>query len=136
MRKLFAAAAAAFCTLAMFAGTADAQTQPTGVWRNPRNSVHVRIEPCGPAMCGTVVWASPRAQERARAEGMETLIGAELFRQLRPEAADSWTGRMFVPDLRRTVPGTLRVRSPDAVEASGCMMGGLVCRSQTWTRVS
>lgn len=136
MRKLFAAAAAIFCMVSAFAGTADAQTQPTGVWRNPKNSVHVRIQPCGRDMCGTVVWASPRAQQRARQAGTPNLVGAQLFRQLQREGGSSWAGRVFVPDLRRTVPGRLRVRGPNAVEASGCVAGGLVCRTQTWTRVS
>jgi len=136
MKKLIAAAAAVFCAVSSFAGTADAQTQPTGVWRNPRNSVHIRIQPCGRDMCGTVVWASPSAQQKARAAGTPNLIGAQLFRQLRREDSSSWAGRVFVPDLQRTVPGRLRVRSRNAVEARGCVAGGLICRSQTWTRVS
>lgn len=136
MRKLFAATAAAFVALATLAGTADAQTRPTGVWRNPANSMHVRIQPCGRDMCGTVVWASERAQQRARERGTPNLVGAQLFRQLRPGSGGSWSGQVYVPNLQRTVSGTLRVRSPNAVEASGCAMGGLVCRSQTWTRIS
>jgi uncharacterized protein (DUF2147 family) len=138
MKKLVAAAAAALCAVSSFAGTADAQSQaqPTGVWRNPRNSVHIRIQPCGREMCGTVVWASPSAQQKAREAGTANLIGAQLFRQLRREDAVSWAGRVFVPDIQRTVPGRLRVRGPNAVEARGCVAGGLICRSQTWTRIS
>ena len=136
MRKIFTAAAAALVAVSSFAATADAQTQPTGVWRNPRNTVHVRIQPCGPAMCGTVVWASPSAQRRAREAGTPNLIGAQLFRQLHRAEGGSWAGRVFVPDLRRTVSGTLRVRGPNTVVASGCLLGRMLCRSQTWTRIS
>jgi uncharacterized protein (DUF2147 family) len=140
MRKLFAAAAAALCAASSIAGTVDAQAQgqvqPTGVWRNPRNTVHVRIQPCGRDMCGTVVWASARAQQKAREAGTANLVGAQLFRQLRQQDPRTWGGRVFVPDLQRTVPGRLRVQSRNAVVASGCMLGGVVCRSQTWTRVS
>jgi uncharacterized protein (DUF2147 family) len=136
MRKLFAAAAAALFAASTFAGTADAQTaQPTGVWRNPRNSVHIRIQPCGPAMCGTVVWASARALAKAREAGTPNLIGAQLFRQLRPVGGSSWGGRVFVPDLQRTVAGRLSVNGRSAV-VSGCIAAGLVCRTQTWVRVS
>jgi len=136
MRKLFAAAAAGLFAASIFAGTADAQTPPSGVWRNPANSVHVRIQPCGREMCGIVVWASPRAQQKARAAGTGNLIGAQLFRQFRAQGGNSWGGRVFVPDRAQTVPGTLRVAGPNRVVASGCLLGGLVCRSQTWTRVS
>ncbi len=136
MKKLFAAAAAALCAVSTLAGTADAQTQPTGVWRNPKNNVHVRIQPCGRDMCGVVVWASPQAQQKARAAGTPNLVGATLFRQLQQESGGSWAGRVFVPDLRRTVAGRLRVQNPNAVVASGCLLGRMLCRSQTWTRVS
>ena len=136
MSKLLAAAAAGLFAVAIFAGTAEAQTQqPHGVWRNPGNSVHVRIQPCGREMCGTVVWASARAQEKARAAGTSNLIGAQLFRQFRAQGGDRWGGRVFVPDRARTVAGTMRVTGRSAI-VSGCLMGGLVCRSQTWTRVS
>ena len=136
MRRLFAAAAAALFTFSTLAGTADAQTQqPTGVWRNPRNSVHVRIQPCGREMCGVVVWASARAQQKARAAGTPNLIGAQLFRRFRPQGGGAWGGRVFVPDLARTVSGTLRVNGRSAV-VSGCVLAGVVCRSQTWTRIS
>ena len=77
MRKQFAAAAAALCAASIFAGTADAQTPPSGVWRNPGNSVHVRIQPCGREMCGTVVWASPRAQQKARAAGIHLILATQ-----------------------------------------------------------
>ncbi|MEA3016404.1 MAG: hypothetical protein QOI38_1126 [Sphingomonadales bacterium] len=136
MRKLFAAAAAALVAVSSFAGTAGAQTQaPAGVWRNPRNSVHVRIQPCGRALCGTVVWADARAQQKAREAGTPNLVGAQLFRQLQPQGTGTWGGRVFVPDRARTVSGTLRLRGRNAV-VSGCIVAGLVCRSQTWTRVS
>ena len=136
MKTFFAAAAALIAATAITA-TADAQTQPpTGVWRNPRNSVHVRIQPCGRAMCGTVVWASAQAQQKARAAGTPNLIGAQLFRQLQPQGGGTWGGRVFVPDRARTVAGTLRLRGPNSVVASGCIVAGLVCRSQTWTRIS
>ena len=32
------------------------------VLRNPSNSVHVRIHPCGKTRCGTVVWANDKAK--------------------------------------------------------------------------
>lgn len=134
MKKMFAAAAAALFTVGSFAGTADAQTQPSGVWRNPANSVHVRIQPCGGNICGTVVWANARAQQKARAAGTANLVGAQLFREFR-RAGNAWGGRVFVPDRGRTVSGTLRTRDSNSLIASGCLMA-LVCRSQVWTRVS
>ena len=48
-------------SLAVIAGLAGA-TQASaadlyGRWKNPKNSVHVDIRPCGESACGYVVWA-------------------------------------------------------------------------------
>ena len=39
---------------------------PKGVWTNPKKSVRVAFRNCGRAMCGKVVWASPKAQADAQ----------------------------------------------------------------------
>ena len=34
---------------------------PAGTWTNPQKSVRVVFRKCGRAMCGKIVWASPKA---------------------------------------------------------------------------
>ena len=131
------AAAALLVTGGAFAAeAAAAPAQPTGVWRNPRNSVHVRIQSCGRNVCGTVVWANARAQEKARAAGTPRLVGTQLFREFRSDGANSWAGRVFVPDRNQTYSGSLRLQGTNQIVARGCLLGRYLCRSQTWTRVS
>jgi uncharacterized protein (DUF2147 family) len=134
--RALAAAALLAATAAGAAAEAAGPAQPTGVWRNPRNSVHVRIQPCGANMCGTVVWANERAQEKARQGGTARLVGTQLFREFRRESPTSWAGRVFVPDRGRTFSGTLRLVGTNQIVARGCLLGRLLCRSQTWSRVS
>jgi uncharacterized protein (DUF2147 family) len=130
------AATALIAVAAAGALPASAQAQPIGVWRNPKNSVHVRIQPCGANVCGTVVWANARAREKARAGGTPQLVGTQLFRQFRRQGPDTWGGRVFVPDRNQTFSGTLRLAGPNQIVARGCLVGRYFCRSQTWTRVS
>ena len=130
------AATALIAVAAAGAVQASAQAQPIGVWRNPKNSVHVRIQPCGANVCGTVVWANARAREKARAGGTPQLVGTQLFREFRRQGPDSWGGRVFVPDRGQTFSGTLRLAGPNQIVARGCLVGRFLCRSQTWTRVS
>ncbi|HEX8192395.1 MAG TPA: DUF2147 domain-containing protein [Allosphingosinicella sp.] len=136
--KTFEKLAVAALVAAAAAGAVQAAgpAQPTGVWRNPKNSVHVRIQPCGANVCGTVVWANARAQEKARAGGTARLIGTQLFREFRREGPDSWAGRVFVPDRNQSYSGTLRLAGPNQIVARGCLLGRYLCRSQTWSRVS
>ena len=138
MRHFLAGAAALLMAATVIQGTAEAAgaaQQPTGIWRNPKNSVHIRIEPCGPNVCGTVVWANARAQEKARKAGTSNLIGKQLLQEFRPEGPGAWGGRVFVPDMARTVSGQLRKAGPNSVVASGCLLGRFACKSQTWIRI-
>jgi uncharacterized protein (DUF2147 family) len=106
-----------------------------GTWRNPKNSVHVEIGPCGRAMCGVVVWASDKAKADAREEGTDPLIGINLLRDFISTGDRTWRGKVFVPDLRKTVTGTVEMTDPDTFRARSCALA-VFCRTQVWTRVS
>lgn len=105
------------------------------VWRNPQNSVHVRVHPCGQSMCGTVVWANDKAKADSARGGTRDLIGTQLFRDFRVTAPSVWTGKVFVPDLNRVFTGTATLVDADHLTARGCLLGNVGCRSQTWVRV-
>ena len=105
-------------------------------WRNPSNSVRVRIDRCGGAtLCGTITWASPKAIADAKRGGTENLVGTRLFRDLRPAGSGKWKGKVFVPDIRQTFAGTIEFAGQDRMVGKGCVLFGLVCKSQTWSRV-
>ena len=133
MRKIITGAAAALIAVS-FAGAAAA-AHPGGVWRNPKNSVHIKVQPCGGNVCGTVVWANARAQEKARKAGTPNLVGRQLFQEFRPAGGGSWNGRVFVPDVGRSFSGSLKPAGPNNMVASGCLLGRFICKSQTWTRI-
>ena len=112
----------------------------TGIWRNPSNSVRIRAQQCGrgrgrdAGMCGTVVWASPKAKADVAAKG-GTLIGSQLFRDFRQEDDGVWYGDVYVPDIDKTFSGTITLRGRNTLIGEGCLFAGLGCRAQTWTRV-
>ena len=135
MKKVASMVVAAAAIACAGAGAEAAVGQPSGVWRNPKNSVHVKVQPCGANVCGTVVWANARAREKARKAGTPDLVGRQLFQELRPAGSGSWNGRVFVPDVGRSFSGSLKAAGPNAIIAQGCLLGRFVCKSQTWTRV-
>src|SRR5438067_525501 len=47
------------------AAASESHNELFGVWRNPKDSVHVEIRPCGASACGYVVWAAAHAQADA-----------------------------------------------------------------------
>ncbi len=105
------------------------------VWRNPSNSVHVRIHPCGKGRCGTVVWANAKAKADSARGGTKNLIGTELFRDFREMSPKVWKGKVFVPDLNGTFSGTATIKDQNTLVARGCLIGNFACKSQAWTRV-
>ncbi|MCH8616513.1 DUF2147 domain-containing protein [Sphingomonas sp. SM33] len=101
------------------------------VLRNPSNSVHVRIHPCGKTRCGTVVWANDKAKADSARGGTRNLVGTELFRKFREVSPKVWKGKVFVPDLNKV----FTVTDENTVVARGCLFAGVGCKSQIWTRV-
>ena len=107
-----------------------------GVFRNPQNSVHVRIHTCGKSRCATVVWANDKAKADSARGGTRNLVGTELFRDFRQVSAKVWKGKVFVPDLNAVFSGTATVKDQDTIVARGCLFGNFGCKSQAWTRVN
>lgn len=106
-----------------------------GVWRNPGDSVRIRVAPCGPALCGVVVAASERAKADAAAGGTPRLVGTQLLQDFRRDPDGTWAGSVLVPDLGTIVDGTLALEGRDTLVATGCLFGALGCKEQRWTRV-
>lgn len=121
--------------LAAFSFGAADLPEPS-VWRNPSNSVHVRAAPCGQGgMCATVIWASDKAKADARRGGTDPLIGAQLFQNFKIVREGEWKGTVFVPDINQRFSGTITVVDENTIVGKGCALLGLICKSQTWTRV-
>ena len=116
--------------------TASAQGDPSihGVWRNPKNSVHVEIKPCPAGACGYVVWATDKAKQDAREGGTANLVGLQLLRDFSQDKRGVWRGKVFVPDLNRTFTGSAELSGPTILKAKGCFV--VLCKSQTWTRIN
>lgn len=125
-----------FVVLAGLAGAAPASAADLfGRWKNPKNSVHVDIRPCGASACGVVVWASERAKEDVRKGSGRELVGLQLLRDFAPSGA-GWRGKVYVPDINRTFSGTARLLDDQRMEARGCLVAGAFCKKQVWTRIA
>ena len=110
------------------------QTSAFGTWINTRGTVKVRTGDCGGKLCGWVVWANTEAEQDARDNGVESLIGIELLEDYHLSHSGTWAGRVFVPDLGRKFASTIVPVNADALKVSGCIFGGLICKSQIWRR--
>ena len=110
--------------LGAMGGVAVAQ-EAAGVWERDTGSARVRIAPCGPTLCGTLSWL-------AESEG-PARVGQRIFYDMKPDGAASWSGKALNPEDGKTYSAKMTV-SGDTLSTSGCVLGGLICRSVSWKR--
>jgi uncharacterized protein (DUF2147 family) len=128
---------ALFVLLAAAVPIAASAAALEGQWRNEKNSVTVKVVPCGNALCANVVGATARAKAGARKGGTQNLIGTRILTGLRPTGNGTYKGLAFDPKRNIRVPATVRVVGPNAIAVRGCALAGMfVCKEQRWTRVS
>jgi len=127
-------ATAIIASLLLAAAPACAQ-ELEGQWTNYKRNVVVQVERCGGAYCGRVVQASEKAKAKARKGGTQNLIGTQILTGLVPTGAGKFRGRAFVPKRNIHATATVRQVSDDVMQVQGCILGGLLCDSERWTRV-
>ena len=133
-----------FTRLAQLAAVASSLVWSSAAWpqttdlvlRNPSNSVHVRVHPCGKSRCGTVVWANDKAKADSARGGTRNLVGTELFREFTEVSPKVWKGKVFVPDMNAVFSGSATIKDQNTIVARGCLIANLGCKSQAWTRVN
>jgi len=103
-----------------------AEPNVIGLWLREDGTAHVRFGSCGEAVCGYVAWV----QDPANADD----IGLKVFYDMMPGDAGEWKGSAFNPEDRKTYSGKMLLEGA-ALKTSGCIFGGLICKSVNWTRL-
>jgi hypothetical protein len=105
------------------AASAPSANSPLGVWLTEEKEGKVRIEECGPNLCGYSV------DKKSNQNGEQVLIN------MKP-GKDKWSGRIFDPNSGSTYDSTIALKGSDNLRVQGCAFGGMFCGGQTWTRVN
>ncbi len=95
-----------------------AATSPLGIWATEENKGNVRIEQCGPNLCGYAV-----------------KTGEKILINMKPQDS-KWTGKIYDPDSGRNDDSTIAMKGTNSLRVQGCAFGGMFCGGQTWKRVS
>ncbi|MEJ6398398.1 DUF2147 domain-containing protein [Yoonia sp. 208BN28-4] len=129
MKKLAMIAGAA---LMAFAGAASAQDAAVGVWQTEVDDgafAHVRIAPCGNAVCGTIARTFNDSGEYQSPN-----IGRQIVIDMVPVGGGDYEGSVWRPSNNKTYIGKMNVSGNNLI-LRGCVAGGLLCASQGWARV-
>jgi uncharacterized protein (DUF2147 family) len=116
---LGALAAMALAAPAMAAGA-------EGVWMRSDGMAKVQFAPCGGGQCGTIVWLKDPANSQGK-------IGEQVFFGMGQTGPNSWSGQAHNPEDGRDYDGTMTL-SGNRLTTKGCALGGMICKTVTWSR--
>jgi len=136
----------------LLAVASAAAADPSGNWLTKDGEAKVAIARCtgtGAApgtLCGAIVaLKEPNDPATGRpktdhnnpdsARRGQPMIGVQIVFDLKPSGtADKWNGQVYNPEDGKTYSGSLTLTGPNTLDLAGCVLGGLFCKSQTWTR--
>jgi uncharacterized protein (DUF2147 family) len=144
--KFLRTATIAAALLGVSLGTGLA-ADPMGTWRTEEGKATVRIAACGPALCGTIISlkeanddaGKPKTDKNNADSGLRNrpMIGVLVVLDMKPGGtANKWSGQVYNAEDGKTYSGNLTLQDANTIKLEGCIMGGLVCKAQTWTRAS
>ena len=126
---------------ALFATSATA-SDVFGIWKSEVNDtggfIHVEIGPCasdGAKVCGIIKDAFNVVPANLDTKRRDELVGKTIIADMVPDGANEWDdGTIWAPDDDKTYNSNMEL-SGSTLEVSGCVLGGIICRGQDWTRV-
>ena len=124
--------------LAILAATPALAADATGVWMRSNGNSKIRIDNCGGALCGTVVWEknprkdtfNPDASKRDR-----PVTGVRILLGMKPSGTpNQWKGEVYNAEDGKTYTGYITLEGASSLKLQGCVLGGLICKSDVWNR--
>ena len=104
-----------------------------GIWKTGTDEaggyLHVRIQPCGDKICGDIVDAF---NEQDESQPDYEHLGRKILWDVVTAKSGGFAGLIWAPDTEKTYRAKIS-RNGDFLKVSGCVAGGLFCRSQNWS---
>lgn len=137
MRAIGFASLVAAALMAALPAAADPMSDVVGRWRDSDGESEIAISRCGPALCGKIVWLkearfdifNPDESQRKR-----SLLGLQVLSGFKPSAKGALEGEGYNPADGKTYRTTLELTSSRSLVVRGCVLGGLICDDDTWSR--
>ncbi|MBN9669762.1 DUF2147 domain-containing protein [Roseibium aggregatum] len=132
------AAAFGAAAFTLLSGTVSLAADAKGDWVRPNGASKIRIAACGSALCGKLIWLkSPRndTQNPDASKRDRPLLGVQIVRSMQPTSkSNQWKGKVYNAEDGKTYTGFIELTSANKLKLEGCVLGGLVCKGETWSR--
>jgi uncharacterized protein (DUF2147 family) len=145
--RVTAALVVSAVALALIAIAPALAADPLGTWLTGDKKGKIRIVNCAGAICGTLVWIAepidpdtnqPKLDKNNSNASLQSrpLLGIPIVLSMKPAGGDKWEGQVYNAQDGGTYTGSFTLTSANTAELKGCVMGGLICKGQTWTRTN
>jgi uncharacterized protein (DUF2147 family) len=125
MKSGFILGAASAFAMVAFAAPAAADIT-SGTWLRADGLAKVRVQKCGSALCAVNIWIKNPGDEK---------VGDRLVLNVKEVRPGLMEGGAFDP--QRNIRFSSKITYSDSnMTTSGCVLGGLLCKSVNWTKVS
>ncbi len=98
----------------------------SGTWLRGDGQAKVRVQKCGEAYCAVNIWIKNPGDEK---------VGDRLVLNVRPVKPGLMEGSAFDPQRNLRFSSKITY-SNETMTTSGCVLGGLLCRSVSWSKVA
>ena len=118
---------------------------PTGTWLTEDGKATVRVADCGGALCGTIValkepndpqTGGPKVDKHNADAGKRgrPIVGVQIVTGLKPDGTNKWSGHIYNPEDGKTYAASVTLQNANTIKVRGCILGGIICKTNTWTR--
>ncbi len=119
--------------------TAAFAQSPAGEWVVKDGTAHIRIVPCGDAFWGVISWTKGPAGKDVNnpdpAKRDRSVMGMPILINMHP-GEGQWDGEVYNAENGETYTSHISLLGPDTLKIEGCVLGGLICGGENWTRVA
>ncbi len=129
----------AAASIALLATSALA-AEPTGEWLVADKTARIQIERCPTGLWGIISWLRQPAIDDKNPDSAKRgrpMIGVPILLGMKEAARPGlWEGEVYNPKNGKTYEARIALENPNTLRIEGCLIGGMFCGGETWTRVS
>lgn len=97
-----------------------------GAWARGDGVARVKVERCGAKICMTDTYIRPDVKDEK--------VGDKILFDVKPAADGTLTGNGYDPQRKLTFSVVITIAG-DRMTTKGCALAGIVCKSESWTRI-
>jgi uncharacterized protein (DUF2147 family) len=97
---------------------------PLGDWQTEGSTGSVRIQRCGPALCGYLLNPSTNT------------LGESVLINMKPKSTDKWSGDIYSRASGSSYYATMTVKGPNTLRVEACALGQFFCSGNVWNRIA